>query len=69
MAFQIIDDILDYTKESQEIGKPVLEDMRQGVYSLPLIYSLQKKQTKATTLFREESGNDRRRCRRRTQNR
>lgn len=68
MAFQIIDDILDYTKESQEIGKPVLEDMRQGVYSLPLIYSLQK-QTKATTLFREESGNDRRRCRRRTQNR
>lgn len=42
MAFQIIDDILDYTKESQEIGKPVLEDMRQGVYSLPLIYSLQK---------------------------
>lgn len=34
MAFQIIDDILDYTKESQEIGKPVLEDMRQGVYSL-----------------------------------
>ena len=43
MAFQIIDDILDYTKESQEIGKPVLEDMRQGVYSLPLIYSLQNK--------------------------
>ncbi len=31
------DSILDYTKESQEIGKPVLEDMRQGVYSLPLI--------------------------------
>ncbi|HAQ1755488.1 TPA: polyprenyl synthetase family protein, partial [Enterococcus faecium] len=46
MAFQIIDDILDYTKESQEIGKPVLEDMRQGVYSLPLIYSLQKNKPK-----------------------
>lgn len=41
MAFQIIDDILDYTKSSDEIGKPVLEDMRQGVYSLPLIYALQ----------------------------
>ncbi|WP_270659888.1 polyprenyl synthetase family protein [Enterococcus thailandicus] len=44
LAFQIIDDILDYTQDSEEIGKPVLEDMRQGVYSLPLIYSLQKEQ-------------------------
>ena len=41
MAFQIMDDVLDYTKSSNEIGKPVLEDMRQGVYSLPLIYALQ----------------------------
>ncbi len=41
MAFQMVDDILDYTKSSDEIGKPVLEDMRQGVYSLPLIYALQ----------------------------
>ena len=41
MAFQIIDDILDYTKQSEDIGKPVLEDIRQGVYSLPLIYALQ----------------------------
>ncbi|OTP06958.1 polyprenyl synthetase [Enterococcus sp. 10A9_DIV0425] len=41
MAFQIIDDILDYTKTSEAIGKPVLEDIRQGVYSLPLIYALQ----------------------------
>ena len=43
MAFQIIDDILDYTKKPEEIGKPVLEDMRHGVYSLPLIYALQTK--------------------------
>lgn len=41
IAFQIIDDILDYTQDEQTIGKPVLEDMRQGVYSLPLIYALQ----------------------------
>ncbi|MGG5359694.1 MULTISPECIES: polyprenyl synthetase family protein [unclassified Enterococcus] len=46
MAFQIIDDILDYTKQSGDIGKPVLEDMRQGVYSLPLIYSLQHEKEK-----------------------
>ncbi|MGM0122941.1 heptaprenyl diphosphate synthase [Enterococcus sp. AZ194] len=42
IAFQIIDDILDYTQNRQEIGKPVLEDVRQGVYSLPLLYALQK---------------------------
>ncbi|MEY8445739.1 polyprenyl synthetase family protein [Enterococcus ratti] len=41
MAFQIVDDVLDYTKKTEDIGKPVLEDMRQGVYSLPLIYALQ----------------------------
>jgi len=42
LAFQIIDDILDYTQSSQSIGKPVLEDVRQGIYSLPLIYALQE---------------------------
>ncbi|MCL1949670.1 MAG: polyprenyl synthetase family protein [Turicibacter sp.] len=40
MAFQIMDDILDYTKNADLIGKPVLNDMKQGVYSLPLIYAM-----------------------------
>jgi len=40
MAFQILDDILDYTQASSTIGKPTLEDMKQGVYSLPLIYAM-----------------------------
>lgn len=42
MAFQIVDDILDYTEDAEQIGKPVLEDVRQGVYSLPLISALAK---------------------------
>ncbi len=42
IAFQIIDDILDYSQEENTLGKPVLEDVRQGVYSLPLLYALQK---------------------------
>lgn len=41
IAFQMIDDILDYTQTAEAIGKPVLEDVRQGVYSLPLIFALQ----------------------------
>ncbi|MGO3732177.1 MAG: polyprenyl synthetase family protein [Vagococcus sp.] len=42
LAFQIVDDILDYTQTESTIGKPVLEDVRQGVYSLPLICALQE---------------------------
>ncbi|NLM68044.1 MAG: polyprenyl synthetase family protein [Enterococcus sp.] len=42
MAFQILDDILDYTQTSAAIGKPVLEDVRQGIYSLPLLYALKE---------------------------
>ncbi len=37
IAFQINDDILDYTGSQQQMDKPVLEDLGQGVYSLPLI--------------------------------
>ncbi|MCM0599770.1 polyprenyl synthetase family protein [Periweissella fabalis] len=40
MAFQILDDILDYEESSKEIGKPTLEDLRQGVYSAPLIFAM-----------------------------
>lgn len=43
IAFQIIDDILDYTQPASTIGKPVLEDVKQGIYSLPLLYTLEKK--------------------------
>lgn len=40
MAFQIQDDILDYTQKAKTIGKPTLEDIKQGVYSLPLIFAI-----------------------------
>ncbi|MGB3160652.1 MAG: polyprenyl synthetase family protein [Carnobacterium sp.] len=40
IAFQILDDILDYKQDSISLKKPVLEDMKQGVYSLPLILAL-----------------------------
>ncbi len=37
MAFQIIDDILDYTGEQATIGKPVGSDLRQGIVTLPAV--------------------------------
>ena len=42
IAFQIIDDILDYTEDQSTIGKPVGNDLRQGMVTLPLIYALQE---------------------------
>ncbi|MBE3559988.1 MAG: polyprenyl synthetase family protein [Ktedonobacteraceae bacterium] len=41
IAFQIIDDILDYTEDQSTIGKPAGNDLRQGLVTLPLIYALQ----------------------------
>ncbi len=55
LAFQIMDDILDYTQTSTEIGKPVLEDVRQGVYSLPLIYALQTQKDQLEPLLNKQS--------------
>jgi geranylgeranyl pyrophosphate synthase len=40
IAFQIIDDVLDYTGSETTIGKPAGNDLRQGLVTLPLIYAL-----------------------------
>ncbi|KAF1295606.1 farnesyl pyrophosphate synthetase [Enterococcus sp. JM4C] len=37
VAFQVYDDILDYVADSEQLKKPVLEDLAQGVYTLPLL--------------------------------
>lgn len=39
MAFQIVDDILDVTSNSQTIGKPAGNDILQGVITIPFIYT------------------------------
>jgi geranylgeranyl pyrophosphate synthase len=44
IAFQIIDDILDYRGTDVSIGKPSGNDLRQGMVTLPLIYALQSNQ-------------------------
>jgi octaprenyl-diphosphate synthase len=40
IAFQLIDDTLDFTGESEELGKPVGNDIQEGKATLPLIYAL-----------------------------
>jgi geranylgeranyl pyrophosphate synthase len=41
MAFQIVDDILDFAGEEATLGKPVGGDLRQGIMTLPFFYYLQ----------------------------
>lgn len=42
MAFQIIDDLLDFTSEERVLGKPVASDLKEGKLTLPLIYLLEQ---------------------------
>jgi octaprenyl-diphosphate synthase len=39
-AFQLIDDVLDYSGESGEIGKSLGDDLAEGKPTLPLIYAM-----------------------------
>lgn len=41
MAFQIIDDILDFTSQQSTLGKPVGSDLRQGLVTLPALNFIQ----------------------------
>jgi len=40
LAFQFVDDLLDFTGSSKQLGKPVLNDLKEGKVTLPLIFAL-----------------------------
>jgi heptaprenyl diphosphate synthase len=42
MAFQITDDILDFTASEKQLGKPAGSDLKQGNITLPALYAIQK---------------------------
>jgi len=41
VAFQLMDDALDYLAEAEDAGKPVGHDLEEGKITLPLIYAMQ----------------------------
>jgi geranylgeranyl pyrophosphate synthase len=44
MAFQIMDDVLDFISDPSKLGKPVGSDLRQGLITLPTLYYMEEHQ-------------------------
>jgi len=60
-AFQLIDDVLDYTSNSDDMGKNVGDDLAEGKPTLPLIYAISKGTPEESSLIRtaiEKGGYD-----------
>jgi heptaprenyl diphosphate synthase len=59
MAFQIIDDLLDYSGDTSELGKNAQSDLIKGYYTLPLIYAMaEDKENRISTILDNSSLND-----------
>ncbi|MFY8274349.1 octaprenyl diphosphate synthase [Pseudoalteromonas sp. SSDWG2] len=58
-AFQLVDDVLDYSADAQTLGKNIGDDLAEGKPTLPLIYAMQKAQPEQAMQIRTaiEKGN------------
>jgi octaprenyl-diphosphate synthase len=52
-AFQVIDDVLDYTGEADVMGKNLGDDLREGKTTLPLIAAMQRGTSRQQAVIRE----------------
>jgi octaprenyl-diphosphate synthase len=52
VAFQLVDDLLDYTADAAALGKPVGGDLREGKVTLPVIFLLRAGGAEADRLIR-----------------
>ncbi len=53
LAYQLIDDALDYSQSTEETGKNVGQDISEGKTTMPLIYAMRKSKGADLTLLRE----------------
>ena len=52
MAYQIVDDLLDFTADEAVLGKPVANDLREGRLTLPLVYLLERGEKRHAEMVR-----------------
>jgi len=52
-AFQLVDDLLDYSESSDAIGKNIGDDLAEGKATLPLIYAMRQGNKQQTQIIRE----------------
>jgi octaprenyl-diphosphate synthase len=53
IAFQLVDDVLDYTADSAELGKNAGDDLAEGKPTLPIIYALRDGDADTRSLIRD----------------
>jgi heptaprenyl diphosphate synthase/octaprenyl-diphosphate synthase len=58
LAFQVIDDVLDFVGDERTLGKPVGGDLRQGTLTLPALWVLRNLPSDRTVREVLESGGD-----------
>jgi octaprenyl-diphosphate synthase len=56
VAFQLVDDTLDYTGDTKETGKALLSDLGEGKVTLPLVLALAQAPSLSTSLERARAG-------------
>jgi octaprenyl-diphosphate synthase len=56
IAFQIVDDLLDFTGDAAALGKPIAADLREGKMTLPLIHLLQQDEEVGEAIVRDIIG-------------
>jgi len=53
IAFQVVDDLLDFTGDAAALGKPIGADLREGKMTLPLIHLLRQGQAAGERIVRD----------------
>ena len=53
LAFQVVDDILDFTGNDKQLGKPAVSDLASGYLTAPVLYALEENKNLSVLINRE----------------